>query len=37
MALQLLALVTVNWPLSEAVKVFYGPLFVPGLCQGSHL
>lgn len=36
-AQQLLALVTVNWPLSEAVKVFYGPLFVPGLCQGSHL
>lgn len=37
MALQLLALVTVNWPLSGAVKVFYGLLFVPGLCQGSHL
>lgn len=32
MALQLLALVTVNWTLSEAVRVFYGLLFVPGLC-----
>lgn len=37
MALQLPALVTVNWPLSEAVRVFYGRLFVPGLCLGSHL
>lgn len=36
-ALQLLALVTVNRPLSGAVKVFYGPVFEPGLCQGSHL
>lgn len=31
MALQLLALVTVNWPLSGAVKVFYGPC----LCRDS--
>ena len=36
-ALQLLALVTVNWRRSEAVTVFYGALLVPGLCQGSHL
>ncbi|KAF3835884.1 hypothetical protein F7725_028442 [Dissostichus mawsoni] len=33
-ALQLLAMVTVNEPLSEkAVKVFYGPPFVPGLFE----
>lgn len=37
MAPQLPALVTVNWPLSEAVRVFYGRPFVPGLCLGSHL
>lgn len=37
MALQLLSLVTVNWLLSEAVRVFYGRPFVPGLCLGSHL
>lgn len=37
MALQLLSLVTVNWLLFEAVRVFYGHPFVPGLCLGSHL
>lgn len=37
MALQLIALVTVNRPLSEAVRVFYGRLFALGLCRGSHL
>lgn len=37
MALQLPALVTVNWLLSEAVRVFYSRPFVPGLCLGSHL
>ncbi|TKS87782.1 Eyes absent -like protein 1 [Collichthys lucidus] len=34
MALQLLALVTVNWPLSEAVKVFYGPPVCAGTLSG---
>lgn len=34
MALQLLSLVTVNWLLSLAVRVFYGRPFVQGLCLG---
>lgn len=34
MALQLFALVTVNWPLSEAVKVFYGPPVCAGTLSG---
>lgn len=34
MALQLLALVTVNWLLSEAVKVFYGPPVCAGTLSG---